>query len=326
MSVATKNSFALLDEDTRPSTPPPPTPTPPQQSQPNRARGRGGPASRGGRYYQRGGAAPPPSTPPADDQPSLDPKPRRFDEHREDRARGRGRGGFRGRGRPFDKHSATGKTDSEKKVHNSWGGDDGETERKVEEAANDDAAAENLIISPGLNDWAAPDQATATDDWGVPAPDFTPSVDPTEKPQTSDRREKRADREDEEEDNTLTLDQYNAQQREKAVVATLDIRKPNDGVGDDLSVLQKVDDLVYYPGKQRSTNKSRDKDKKEQKVLVEIDLHFEPTARGGRGGRGGDRGGERGRGRGGRGRPVTNGYSPPVVLNVDDQIAFPSLS
>lgn len=354
MSVATRNPFALLDED-RPSTPPPPAEpaapaAPASQPQQTRARGRGGPASRGGRYYQRGGAAVP-ATPPTDDQPAAEPKPRRFDgERKEGRGRGRGRGGDRGdrgdrggRGRPFDKHSQTGKTDSDKKVHNSWGGDDGETERKVEEAATNDAFAENANAASGLNDWAggaaadapaddwAPSTDAPKDDWAAP-----PAAEGAEKPQSGEKRERRGDRE-EEEDNTLTLDQYLAQQREKenALVPKLDVRKPNDGADDDVfkgaAPLQK-DESEYFAPKAKSAPKARTK--KEEKVFIEIEARFDRPNRGGRGGRGGDRGGgergrgERGRGRGGRGRGGANGYSAPAssAVNVDDETAFPSLS
>lgn len=346
MSVATRNPFALLDED-RPSSPPPAEPAPPAPappSQPTRARGRGGPAARGGRYYQRGGAAPP-ANPPTDDQPpAVEPKPRRFDgERKEGRGRGRGRGGDRGgRGRPFDRHSQTGKTDSDKKVHNSWGGDDGETERKVEEAATNDAFAENANAASGLNDWAAPAADAPANDWAAPtdappADDWAPpAAEGAEKPQPGEKRERRGDRE-EEEDNTLTLDQYLAQQREKenALVPKLDVRKPNDGADDDVfkgaAPLQK-DDLEYFAPKAKSAPKARTK--KDEKVFIEIEARFERPNRGGRGGRGGDRGGgergrgERGRGRGARGRSGANGYSAPAssAVNVDDETAFPSLS
>ncbi|KAG1755234.1 uncharacterized protein EDB91DRAFT_1233985 [Suillus paluster] len=270
MSVATRNPFALLD----------------------------GPASRGGRYYQRG-AAPAPATPPTDDQPPApEPKQRRFDGERREgrgdgRGRGRGRGGDRGgdrggRGRPFDRHSATGKTDSDKKLHNGWGGDDGETERKTEEAATIDAAAD---ATGALNE-----------------------------------RERRGDRE-EEEDDTLTLDQYLAQQREKenALVPKLEVRKPNDGVDDDVfkgaAPITKKEDLEYFAAKTKSAPKARTK--KDEKVFIEIEARFERPNRGGRGGRGGDRGGDRGsrgdrggRGRGsGRGRGGANGF-PTLPLTV----------
>lgn len=153
----------------------------------------------------------------------------------------------------FTPHIPT--SDSDKKVHNSWGGDDGEAERKIEEAADIDAAVENAN-SGGLNDWANPTggEAAATDDaWGAPpvADDATPA-DSAEK--LGDKRERRGDKE-EEEDNTLTLDQYLAQQREKenALVPKLEVRKPNEGVEDDLfngaAPLKKGEEAEYFTGK-----------------------------------------------------------------------------
>jgi hypothetical protein len=150
-------------------------------------------------------------------------------------------------------------SDSDKKVHNSWGGDDGETERKTEEAATNDAFAENANAASGLNDWAAPAE-TPANDWAAstdapPADDWAapPATEGAEKPQSGEKRERRGDRE-EEEDNTLTFDQYLAQQREKenALVPKLDVRKPNDGADDDVfkgaAPLQK-DELEYFAAK-----------------------------------------------------------------------------
>jgi plasminogen activator inhibitor 1 RNA-binding protein len=157
---------------------------------------------------------------------------------------------------PYAQHS-----DSDKKVHNSWGGDDGETERKVEEAANVDAAVETTDTG-GLNDWAAPAAEASGDAWdAAPAADDTPAADGAEKPQSGDRRERRGE---EEEDNTLTLDQYLAQQREKdnAFVPKLEVRKPNEGVEDDLfkgaAPLKKGEEAEYFSGK----------------VSVVVTLHF----------------------------------------------------
>jgi len=126
----------------------------------------------------------------------------------------------------------------------------------VEEAATIDAATENIDAS-GMNDWAAPsgDAADAgADAWGAPTTaDDTPTADGAEKPQAGDRRERRDDRE--EEDNTLTLDQYLAQQREKenALIPKLEVRKPNEGADDDLfkgaAPLKKDEEIEYFAGK-----------------------------------------------------------------------------
>jgi plasminogen activator inhibitor 1 RNA-binding protein len=183
---------------------------------------------------------------------------------------------------------------------------------KVEEAANTDAN----------NDWA--NEGAVGADWAAPPPEG--AADATDKPEGRPRRE----REPEEEDNTLTLDQYLAQQKNKeTIVPKLEARQANDGAGDDIwkgaTVLAKdEDEEVYFAGKAKAAPKARAK--KEDKVYIEIDGRFDRPERGGRG-RGG-RGGDRGRGapraapRGGRGGRQ-NGAS---TVNVDDQTAFPSLS
>jgi len=198
--------------------------------------------------------------------------------------RGRGRGGRgngpqRGGRRPFDKHSQTGKTsvplaihsplpslpnpssDSEKKVHHSWGGDDGNTELKNEEAANLDAAAEGAAAttdwaadSAPTNDWGAPDAAAPADAWGAPdatAPDATAPAQEGDKPEGRPRRE----RDLEEEDNTLTLEQYLSQQKDKeSLIPKLEgTRKANEGadanIWKDVVPLQKEDEDAYFVGK-----------------------------------------------------------------------------
>ncbi|KIK94838.1 hypothetical protein PAXRUDRAFT_422701 [Paxillus rubicundulus Ve08.2h10] len=258
--------------------------------------------------------------------------------------RGRGRGGNRGgRGRTFDRHSATGKTDSDKKVHNSWGGDDGNAELKTEEAATNDVVAE----SGTLNDWAggagdgAGDGAGASADWGAPAASAgadwgAPAADAADGAPVADGEKpdggRRKEREGEEEDNTLTFDQYQAQQKEKesALVPKLEVRKANDGADDNIwdgaTRLEKGDAEAYFTGKTKSAPKGRTE--KKEKVFIEIDARFERPPRGGRG-RGGDRGEARGRGgrdRGGRGRGRANGTPSTPVVSVDDETAFPSLS
>ncbi|KAG6336951.1 hypothetical protein ID866_2145 [Astraeus odoratus] len=363
MSVATKNPFAVLDEDSA-SRPPSPPPAPAAASAPAKStsppsnrgnqRGKGGPASRGGRYYSRGGGANKTGDANREAATTEDPAvaaegtKRRFDgERRDGRGRGRGGrggGGGGGRGRAFDRHSATGKTDSGKKVHQSWGGDDGNTELKVEEAANNDAAAE----SSNINDWAGGatggDGAPGGDDaWGTPAAEETaPAPVDGEVEKTESRRRDK----EEEEDNTLTFDQYLAQQKEKdsPVVPKLETRKANEGVDDSLwdgaTVLQKGEEDTYFAGKvtviyylQPSTFDTMDlqtksapkaRTEKKEKVFLEIEARFERPSRGARG-RGGDRG-ERGRGRGGRGRGRGGANGSGSAVNVDDETAFPSLS
>ncbi|KAF8203614.1 hypothetical protein BJ912DRAFT_202823 [Pholiota molesta] len=345
MSVATKNPFALLDDDapavTAPVSKEEPAPAPAPAARGTAQKSRGGPAARGGKYYQRGGK--PKDAAPAVTEDSEGPKKSEAREPR-DGARGRGargRGAARGgRGRPFDRHSQTGKTDSDKKIHQSWGGDDGNAELKTEQAAIVDASAEatgnEWGAEPSTTDWSGAAVETAVDAWATTAADAT--ADAEAKPERRPRR----DAEPEEEDNTLTLDQYLAQQKEKDdIVPKLETRKANDGADDvfkDAVALSKNEEEdAYFVGKTRSAPKARAK--KEEKVYLEIDARFERPDRGGRGrgrggegrggeGRGGEgRGGDRPRGTRGRGAPRggrQNGSAP--VVNVDDQTAFPSLS
>ncbi|KAG5648029.1 hypothetical protein DXG03_007064 [Asterophora parasitica] len=333
MSVATKNPFALLDAEgaSRPASPAPAAaqapPAPPAPARGNQ-KPRGGPAARGGKYYARGGANKPAQKDANPNQngveePVAGEGQRRF-ENRGRGGRGGARGAPRGGRRPFDKHSQTGKIDSDKKIQQSWGGADGNTELKNEQEGVVDAAAEG-------NEWAA-DSAPAAE-WGTPAAaegDTAPAAAEGEKAEGRPRRE----REPEEEDNTLTLDQYLAQQKEKesAIPKLESTRQANEGadvnIWKDVVALEKGEEDAYFVGKTKSTPKARAK--KEEKVFLEIEARFERPDRGGRGrgGRGGDRGGDRargaGRGRGGARAPRQANNAP--VVNVDDQTAFPSLS
>lgn len=336
MSVASKNPFAALleDDSSSPSTPAPAakpaaaTPASAAATRGNTQKSRGGPASRGGRYYQRGGGK---ASGPRDgqngdvaaDDATGDVPRKRFDGERRGRGRGgRGRGGERGRGghgRVFDKHSATGKTDSEKKVGQGWGHEEGTAELKDETAGETDAKAE--AGAPAENAWGA---ETNADAWDAP----------TEGAAAADAAatEGRPRREPEEEDNTLTLDEYLKQKKEAELelVPKLEARKANEGddsIWKDAIAVTKKDEEedAYFVGKTKAAPKARTK--KEEKVFLEIDARFERPQRGGRGGRGGDRGDRsRGsRGRGGRGRGANGNTSGPA-LNVDDQTAFPSLA
>ncbi|KAF7320281.1 HABP4-PAI-RBP1 domain-containing protein [Mycena kentingensis (nom. inval.)] len=319
MSVATKNFFALLDDNaSRPSSPPPP---PPAAAPAPAARGtqksRGGPAARAGKYYARGGAKP------RADDANLNQDDTTQDKKFDGRGRGRGgsRGGPRGRGRQFDKHSQTGKVDSDKKINQGWGADEGSAELKAEQAAINDANAE---AAPSGGDWGAPAGGDAGD-WATPAAEGTPAAD-ADKPEREGRP--RREREPEEEDNTLTLDQYRAQDKTSDAVPKLEgLRKANDGTDTwkDVVALEKSDDgESYFVGKAKAAPKARAK--KEEKVFLEIDARFERPSRGGpRGGRGEGRGGRGG----GRGRGAPRGGGRPVAaanVDVDDEKAFPSLA
>jgi len=368
MSVATRNPFALLDaEDSSPADSPAPAAPAPAEASPAPTRGtpksRGGPAARGGKYYQRGGGASktPRENGAEESAPAGGDRPKRtFDGEGRPEGRGRGRGGRGGRGGPrgdrggdhgdrrggrLDRHSATGKTDSDKKVHQSWGGDDGNTELKVEEAATVDAAAEGATgnewgaeASAADNAWGAPVPA-ADDAWAVPATSGDEPVIPATAADGDKNEGRRArEREQEEEDNTLTLDQYLAQKAEKeaSLLPKLETRKANEGADDSLwkdavQVQKGEDEEAYFATKRKSAPKARTE--KKEKVFLEIEARFDRPDRGGRGGgrgRGdrGERGSRPGRGRGGDGggRRDRPAYGGTPAVNVDDEKAFPSLS
>jgi plasminogen activator inhibitor 1 RNA-binding protein len=99
--------------------------------------------------------------------------------------------------------------------------------------------------------WGAP-TAAAADAWG-PSGDSAPApAGDSGKPEGRSRR----DREPEEEDNTLTLSQYLAQQKEKeSVIPKLEnTRKANEGAGDDLwkdsvPLSKNEEEGAYFVGK-----------------------------------------------------------------------------
>jgi plasminogen activator inhibitor 1 RNA-binding protein len=119
MSVATKNPFAILEEDTFSDAPAAkPAPQAPLPSA-RETQKKTGPATRGGRYYPRGGAKPTNNRDaPAAEEAAADTNQKKFDGEGRGRGRGRGgrggdRGGRGGRGggnRAYDRHSMTGKT------------------------------------------------------------------------------------------------------------------------------------------------------------------------------------------------------------------------
>ncbi|CDO75251.1 hypothetical protein BN946_scf184967.g4 [Trametes cinnabarina] len=322
MSVASRNPFALLDEDaSRPASPSPATPAKEAAPAPAPTRGtqksRGGPASRGGRYYQRGGKSAPRDKENGE-AAAEDSEPKKRDGEGRGRGRGRGRGDrARGRGRQFDRHSATGKTDSEKKVHQGWGGDEPTSELNAETGAATDAAAEK-------NEWTNSGEGDA---WAAAAADTGDAAASGEK---AEGRKPREPREPEEEDNTLTLDEYLKKKQSLDIVPKPEVRKVDDSDLKDAVIITKKDEDedAYFVGKTKSSA-PKPKPKKEDKIYIEIDARFERPSRGGRGR--GDRGGDRpprgggGRGRGGRGR-AANGNNSAPALNVADEAAFPSLA
>jgi len=333
MSVASANPFAILIEETsRPSSPAPASQkkeAPSSQSARTAAKSKG-PASRGGRYYSRGGKPRDSTQDGQEETPVGDESAPKKDGEGRGRGRGRGRGDRgRGRGRPFDKHSATGKTDSDKKIHQGWGGDEGSTELKAEEAGTTDAQAEGVAAAAAdawdpvpIDPWSAPPPA---DSWGAP-PAEGDAAPVAEDEKGGDDRKPR-DRDPEEDDNTISYDQYLSQMKDgttSSVPKLEGVREANEGAddawGDVVEHKKNEDDQAYFVGgKAKTTGKARAE--KKEKVYIEIDAHFERSSRGGRG-----RGGDRGRGRGGRGTrgPRSNGAQRDI--RVDNEADFPSLS
>ena len=115
------------------------------------------------------------------------------------------------------------------------------SELKAEAGAATDAAAENNEWGTGGGDadaWgAAPAEATAED--GTPAGE------------KAGEREGRKPREPEEEDNTLTLDEYRKKQGSLDIVPKLETRKVDDASFKDAVVVQKKDEdeNAYFVGK-----------------------------------------------------------------------------
>ena len=191
------------------------------------------------------------------------------------RGRGRGRGDRgRGRGRPFDRHSGTGKmfvsipefiipvklnrssSDSDKKIHQGWGGDEGGTELKAEEAGKTDAQAEgDAAATDGwdavpIDPWSDPPSA---DPWGVP-----PEADnmPAAADEKAENDRKPGEREPEDEESTMSYDQYLAQLKEtttSAVPKLEGIREANEGAdgawGDVVEHKKNEDEEAYFVGK-----------------------------------------------------------------------------
>ena len=148
-------------------------------------------------------------------------------------------------------------SDSEKKVTQGWGGDDGNAELKAEEGAAVDAIAEGDAwggeVAAADDAWG--NAATPADDdpWAAPNASDEP-VAGTDDSKAETRRTK--EREQDEEDNTLTLDQYLAQkaEQETSLVPKLEgVRRANEGGDDslwkDVVPLQRSDEDTYFVGK-----------------------------------------------------------------------------
>ncbi|KAK6534224.1 hypothetical protein TWF281_005555 [Arthrobotrys megalospora] len=224
---------------------------------------------------------------------------------------GRGRGGRGGRGREFERHSGTGRLDTDKQVSQGWGNN--KSEWTEEQAGENIAQAEAADEAPVAAAPAAEgEQAEATE-----------AAAPVAEPEP--------------EDHSKSFAQYQAELESRGPVEELpEARRANEGARDNkkwaaAKELVKEEDEEYFVGGKSKQKKSKSR---AEKAVVEIDHGFvDPRSlrrgsgdRGGRGGRGGARGGDRpfrggpGRGefRGGRGGQRGG-------LNVSDESAFPSL-
>ncbi|KAL1920067.1 uncharacterized protein VTP21DRAFT_1213 [Calcarisporiella thermophila] len=201
---------------------------------------------------------------------------------RSERSRG---GSFRGRGRQFDRHSATGLVDNEKKEKQGWG------EPTTAEAEGEKIAKEDS------NEALAEDKAE-----GAAAAD----AEPEEVVKTLD-------------------EYLAEKASKGLNVSLPDERKPNEGVDDaqwkGAVELSRDEEEYLFLGKEQA-GKSKARKEKGTKVFVDIEQRFAERPR--RGGFGGERGARPGSERGGRGgRGGRRGQQNGV--NVEDNRAFPAL-
>ncbi|RVD80615.1 uncharacterized protein DFL_008509 [Arthrobotrys flagrans] len=223
-----------------------------------------------------------------------------------------GRGGRSGRGgrggREFERHSGTGRLDTDKQVSQGWGNN--KSEWTEEQAGESIAQAE-----------AAGEAPTAAAVEGE-QPEATEAAEPVAEPEP--------------EDNTKSFAQYQAELESRAPIEELpEARRANEGVREDkkwasAKELVKDEDEEYFVGGKSKQKKIKNRN---EKAVVEIDHGFvDPRSlrrgsgdRGGRGARGGARGGDRPH-RGGPGRgEFRGGRGGARGLNVSDESAFPSL-
>lgn len=141
-------------------------------------------------------------------------------------------------------------SDTDKKVNQGWGADEGTAELQAETAGETDAQVEATGTTTEAG-WGG--EAADADAWGTPAEGAAATG---ETAATEEKAEGRPRREVEEEDNTLTLEEYLKQQKEKEleVVPKLETRKANEGddsIWKDAVPLSKKDeeDAAYFVGK-----------------------------------------------------------------------------
>jgi hypothetical protein len=149
-------------------------------------------------------------------------------------------------------------SDSDKKVHQGWGGDEAGTELKAEEAGNTDAQAEGVAAATDgwdpvpIDPWGAP---PATDPWGAPPAEGDIAPAPEDEKVDDDRKPR--EREFDEEDNTISYDEYLAQLKDtttSSIPKLEGVRGANEGAEEDVwgNVIEhkrNEDEEAYYVGK-----------------------------------------------------------------------------
>lgn len=156
-------------------------------------------------------------------------------------------------------------SDSQKKVHQGWGGDRGDTEYKDETQGANDAAGDAWGASGdagggGGSGWDAPAPAdgAADDPWAAPTGDAAAEGGDKAPAAGDDEGKRKKKYEEEEEDNTMTLDQYRAKNAaaESEAIPKLELRQANEGASeyfkDAKQLVKDVDANNYFVGKVRA--------------------------------------------------------------------------
>lgn len=152
-------------------------------------------------------------------------------------------------------------SDSQKKVHQGWGGDRGDTELKDETNGANDATAGDAWGAPATEGWdATADTAAATGDgaadpWAEPAAGGAAEGEAKEEGkgaagEDEGRRRKRF--EEEEDEGKMTLEEYRAKHAPSESIPKLEPRTAAEGSGEffkDAKQLTKNEGDAYFVGK-----------------------------------------------------------------------------
>lgn len=260
MATSTRNPFSLLDEDYDPSAPvvspqPKTVESAPKEivakqttsKKRDPTRQTAGESRRGLDSATRGGRTSKPRAPDANDAFSKDKtvgheanaSKSTEDAPSRGTARGRGRGRGSGTRREYDRRNATGKTDTAKATEQSWGN---------EAEAQQSASAEPI----DAQDPAAPETS-------APRADEAPA------------------QEEEEEDNTVSYEEYLKQKAEKASASSaLKLRQANEGADDskwgNQELTRESQNDTYFAGVQKA--KAGSQKERKQKEMLEIEQRF----------------------------------------------------